>query len=477
MLALGVSFLSGLAVGAAVGVAATVLAALTLLPALLGFIGPRVLSRRQRRNLAADGPAEAPLTGFWSRWALFVQRRPVVPVAVALVIIGTLASPFFSLRLGTSDQGNDPVGTTTRMAYDMLATGFGPGFNGPLQLVAEVPTSTEPGFAHRLVAGVTAQPDVARVEPAVVPAKQGIDVLLVNVYPKTAPQSAATTDLINQLRVSTIPRATAGSGVDVYVGGQTATFVDFDHVISDKLPLFIAVVILLSFLLLVVVFRSIVIPLTGALMNLLSLGAALGILVAVFQKGWLASAIGVSSSGPIEAYLPVMMFAIVFGLSMDYQVFLVTRIHEEWLTTHDNATAVRNGLAATGKTITAAALIMIMVFGSFASGSERVIKEFGLGLAGAVLVDAVLIRMAIVPALMRMLGRANWWFPRWADRLVPHVSVEPQTHDQVLDEPRLQEQLLSQMDGQSEDLLVTSSCVESQLMVDTLVSGDSLHIQ
>jgi RND superfamily putative drug exporter len=278
------------------------------------------------------------------------------------------------------------------------------------------------------------------VEPAVVPAKQGIDVLLISVYPKTAPQSAVTTDLINHLRVSTIPRATAGSGVNVYVGGQTATFVDFDHVISDKLPLFIGVVILLSFLLLAVVFRSIVIPLTGALMNLLSLGAALGILVAVFQKGWLASAVGVSSSGPIEAYLPVMMFAIVFGLSMDYQVFLVTRIHEEWLTTHDNATAVRNGLAATGKTITAAALIMIMVFGSFASGSERVIKEFGLGLAGAVLVDAVLIRMAVVPALMRMLGRTNWWFPRWADRLVPRVSVEPQTQDRVPDEAHVQEQ-------------------------------------
>jgi RND superfamily putative drug exporter len=272
-----------------------------------------------------------------------------------------------------------------------------------------------------------------------VPAKQGTDVLLVNVYPKTAPQSPATTDLINQLRVSTIPRATAGSGVDVYVGGQTATFVDFDHVISHKLPLFIAVVILLSFLLLVVVFRSVVIPLTGALMNLLSLGAALGILVAVFQKGWLASAVGVSSSGPIEAYLPVMMFAIVFGLSMDYQVFLVTRIHEEWLTAHDNATAVRNGLAATGRTIAAAACIMIMVFGSFASGSERVIKEFGLGLAGAVLVDAVLVRMAIVPALMRMLGRANWWFPGWANRVVPHVSVEPQTQDRVLDGDHVQE--------------------------------------
>jgi putative drug exporter of the RND superfamily len=238
MLALGVSFLSGLAVGAAVGVAATVLAALTLLPALLGFIGPRVLSRRQRRTLATDGPAELPLTGFWSRWALVVQRRPVVPVAVALVIIGTLASPFFSLRLGTSDQGNDPVGTTTRTAYDMLATGFGPGFNGPLQLVAEVPTLTEPGLAHRVVAGIASQPDVARVESGVVPAKQGNDVLLVNVYPKTSPQSAATTDLINHLRISTIPTATAESGVDVYVGGQTATFVDFDHVISDKLPLF-----------------------------------------------------------------------------------------------------------------------------------------------------------------------------------------------------------------------------------------------
>jgi putative drug exporter of the RND superfamily len=237
------------------------------------------------------------------------------------------------------------------------------------------------------------------------------------------------------------------------------------------------VVILLSFLLLAVVFRSVVIPLTGALMNLLSLGAALGILVAVFQKGWLAKAIGVSSSGPIDAYLPVMMFAIVFGLSMDYQVFLVTRIHEEWLTTHDNATAVPNGLAAVGKTITTAAFIMIMVFGSFASGSERVIKEFGIGLAGTVLIDAVLIRMAIVPALMRMLGRANWWLPRWADRFLPHVSVEPQSHDWIPNEDCVQERRLSQTDAKSEDLLVTSSYVESESMVDTLASADSVHIK
>ena len=410
MLALGVSFLSGLAVGAAVGVAATVLAALTLLPALLGFIGLVFLAggnveigdRQSRRGpfyrlLVPLGPVCSAATRRTRRRRSGDRRHARHTV---LLVAARYLGP--GQRPGRHD---DPYGV--RHARHGIRSRF----NGPLQLVADVPTSTEPGFAQRVVAGVAAQPDVTRVEPAVVPAKQGTDLLLVNVYPNTVPESPATTDLINQLRVSTIPRATAGSGVDVYVGGQTATFVDFDHVISDKLPLFIAVVILLSFLLLVVVFRSVVIPLTGALMNLLSLGAALGILVAVFQKGWLASAIGVSSSGPIEAYLPVMMFAIVFGLSMDYQVFLVTRIDEEWLTTHDNATAVRNGLAATGKTITAAALIMIMVFGSFASGSERVIKEFGLGLAGAVLVDAVLVRMAIVPALMRMLGRANWWFP------------------------------------------------------------------
>jgi len=428
MFTLGVSLLNGLAVAAAVGVACTMLAALTLLPALLGFIGPHVLGRRQRRDLADHGPSGTELggPGFWSRWATFVQRRPVLPAVAALAIIGVLTIPFFSLRLGSSDQGSDPVGTTTRTAYDMLARGFGPGFNGPLQLVTDVPPAAQPAIVRRLASRLSAQPGVAGVSlPQVIPAGNGRNVVLMNVYPATSPQSAATTSLISRLRDSVIPRATAGTGVRVYLGGSTAVFVDFDHVIAQKLPLFIAVVVLLSFLLLSLVFRSIVIPLTGAVMNLLSIGAAFGIVTAVFQKGWLGGLIGVSRPGPVEAFLPVMLFAILFGLSMDYQVFLVTRMHEEWHRTHDNSIAVRDGLAATGQTISAAALIMILIFGSFILGGQLLIKEFGLGLASGVLVDAIVIRMAVVPAVMRLLGRANWWLPARADRWLPGLSVEP----------------------------------------------------
>jgi putative drug exporter of the RND superfamily len=249
-------------------------------------------------------------------------------------------------------------------------------------------------------------------------------VALVDVYPTTSPQSSATTDLVNRLRQIVVPNAVAGSALTVYVGGSTALYVDFAHVLSAKLPLFIGLVVLLSFLLLALVFRSLVIPLISAILNIFSIGAAFGILVAVFQWGWLGSIIGVNKSGPIESFLPVMLFAIVFGLSMDYQVFLVTRIREEWVKTGDSQLAVRNGLAATGKTITAAALIMILVFGSFILGGERVIKEFGLGLAGGVLVDAVVIRMAIVPAVMTLLGKTSWWFPVWLDRVLPHVGFE-----------------------------------------------------
>jgi RND superfamily putative drug exporter len=348
-----------------------------------------------------------------------------LPAVVALIAVVLIALPFFSLRLGSSDQGNDPVGTTTRQAYDTLATGFGPGFNGPLQVVAVVHGPEDQAALSRVVAAAKVQPNVASVSaPILIPDKTGSEVATFEVYPKSAPQDAATTTLINRLRDQTVPKAVAGSGLTVYVGGLTAVFVDFAHVLSSKLPLFIGLVVLLSFLLLALVFRSLVIPLISAAMNMLSIGAAFGVLVAVFQWGWLGSLLGVSRSGPVEAFLPVMLFAILFGLSMDYQVFLVTRMHEEWLKTGDNRMAVRNGLAATGKTITAAALIMILVFGSFIFGGERVIKEFGLGLAAGILIDAVVIRMAIVPALMLLIGKSNWWFPRWLDRSLPHIGFE-----------------------------------------------------
>jgi len=435
MFALGVSFLYGLAVSASIGVAFTMLAALTLLPAMLGFIGPRVLSGRQRKRLAREGPRLVGRQGFWPRWADFESRRPVFAALGALVIIVLVALPFFSMRLGSSDAGNDPAGTTTRVAYDMLARGFGPGYNGPLQVVVVSHDGPQPAAVANLDTALSTHPGVEHVgTPITLPPKDGTTVTLLNVYPTTAPQDAATTTLIDDLRQQTIPAAVAGTGVTVLVGGTTAIFVDFTRVLSSKLPLFIGLVVLLSFLLLAIVFRSIVIPLTAAAMNILSIGAAFGVLVVVFQHGTFGSIVGVNRAGPIEAFLPVMLFSILFGLSMDYEVFLITRIHEEWLRSGDNRTAVRNGLAATGKTITAAALIMILIFGSFVFGGDRIIKEFGLGLAAGIFMDAVLIRMAIVPAVMFLLGKSNWWFPKSLDRVLPRLGIDPDTVGIHLDE-------------------------------------------
>ena len=434
MFALGVSFLYGLAVAAAIGVLLTMISALTLLPAMLGFIGPKVMSRSQKRNLAEHGPriVGAGTTGFWPRWADRIQRRPAFSAMAGLLIVVIIALPFFSLRLGSSDQGSDPVGTTTRTAYDLLAKGFGPGFNGPLQLVSVVNSQADKDVINKVAAAVEKQPGVVHkpLVPVFIPSKTGgnSEVAFISVYPTTAPQAAATTNLIYHLRDDTIPQAVGNSGVKVLVGGDTAIFVDFAHVLSAKLPLFIALVVVLSFILLSIVFRSLVIPLVGAVMNLLSIGAAFGILVAVYEWGYIDKLFGISRTGPIESFIPVMLFAILFGLSMDYQVFLVTRMHEEYLKSGDNRIAVRNGLAATGKTITAAALIMILVFGSFILGGQVVIKEFGIGLAGGILVDAVFIRMAVVPSLMMLLGKANWWFPKGLDRLLPKVSVEAEDH-------------------------------------------------
>ncbi len=428
MFAIGVSFLYGLALAAAVGVALTMVAALTLLPAMLGFIGPKVMSRTQKKNLALNGPriVGADSKGFWPNWADRVQRRPWLSASVALAAIIALALPFFSLQLGSADQGTDPAGTPTRVAFDMLSHGFGPGYTGPLMVVGVVQPDQH-AVINRVAADIAQQPGVAAPPvPTYIPSKTGGgDVMLMNVFPTTSPQDAATTDLVNHLRSDTIPAAVGHSGLDLLVGGNTAIFIDFANVLSSKLPLFIGLVVLVSFLLLMMVFRSLLIPLTAAVMNLLSIGAAFGILVAVFQWGDGGSIIGLSGTSPVEAFLPVMLFAILFGLSMDYQVFLVSRIHEEYIKSGgDNKMAVRNGLAATGKTITAAALIMILVFASFILGGERVIKEFGIGLAAGVLVDAVLIRMAVVPSLMMMFGKANWWLPGWLDRVLPHVSVD-----------------------------------------------------
>ncbi|HEU4978644.1 MAG TPA: MMPL family transporter [Solirubrobacteraceae bacterium] len=426
MFALGVSFLYGVAIAASIAVGFTVLASLTLLPALLRFIGPRVLSRRQRRALAESGPVHAESApGFWARWSGALTARPAAFAAVAAILLVVIAIPFLGMRLGSSDSGSDPSGSTTRKAYDLLAKGFGPGYNGPLQLVAKIDTPAERATFARVRAAVASTSGVVAVtRGAELPARGGGVVAIANAYPKGSPQDASTTALLHTLRGRVVPAAEAGSALRVLVGGQTAIFEDFSRVLANKLPLFIGVVVALSFLLLMMVFRSLLIPALAAVMNLLSAGAAFGVITAVFQHGWGASLLGIDKTGPIEAFVPVMMFAILFGLSMDYEVFLVSRIYEEWHRTGDNRAAIARGLAATGRTITAAAAIMVLVFGSFILGGERVIELFGLGLASAVALDAAIVRSALVPALMLLSGEANWRIPRWLDRRLPRMNVE-----------------------------------------------------
>ena len=434
MFALGLDFLYGLAIAASVTVLFTVAAAITLLPALFGFFGLKILPRRHRKALATGAITTTDESPGWTTWATRLTKRPTAWAALGILVMCVFAVPFLSLRLGASDEGNDPATTTTRKAYDLLAQGFGPGFNGPLQIVAPVSSPAQQAAFAKVVTEVGKVDGVAAAQPPVVLGPPGHQVAVATVYPTSAPQAAATGALVSHLRSVTIPATTAGTGLRVLVGGETAIFTDFSHIIGGKLPLFVGVVVLLSFLLLMIVFRSLVIPATAAVMNLLSAAAAFGIVTAVFQWGWFASFIGVDRAGPIEAFLPVMVFAILFGLSMDYEVFLVSRMHEEWLKSRDNEYAVRHGLAATAKTITAAAAIMVLVFASFILGGERVIKLFGLGLASAVFLDALIVRGMIVPGLMLRFGKSNWWLPAWLDRILPQWSVEPRAerdHERV----------------------------------------------
>ena len=433
LLVLNLGFLSGLGISAAITVLFTMATAITLLPALLGFLGPRVLSRRERRQLANDGPHEEGKKGWWARWAAFVSRRPRALVGGATIVMLVLAIPVLSLRLGLSDAGNDPASSTTRQAYDLLAQGFGPGFNGPLQLVAQGSSAGDQAALTRLVDTLRTEPGVAAV--VATPTHPGQDLAIVTVVPTSAPQDQATGDLISRLRNELIPAATTGSNLKVYVGGATAIFGDFADVISGKLPLFIAVIVGLGFLLLMVAFRSLLVPATAAVMNLLAAGAAFGVVIAVFQFGWGSEPLGLGRAGPIEAFLPVIMLSILFGLSMDYQVFLVSRMHEEWVHTGDNRYAVTTGQATTGRVITAAAAIMICVFVAFVFGGQRVIAEFGIGLAAAVFLDAFILRTVLVPAAMHLFGAANWWLPGWLDRILPHLSVEPADEPHTLPAP------------------------------------------
>jgi putative drug exporter of the RND superfamily len=427
---LGLSFLYGVAVAASLAVAVTVLASLTLLPALLGFFGRRVLPRRQRTRAAGRPEDLQQETPGWQRWARVLDRHPALLSVVALGLMLALAAPFLHLRLGLTDQGSDPAGSTTRQGYDLLTDAFGPGFNGPLLVITDLGARPATTATDALAARLRRDPDVAAVLPTAylggarpgVPAAGGVGIT--TVYPRSAPQDQATSALVERVRDRLVPAAERGSGQQLLVGGSTAIGDDFSTAIADKLPLFVGVVVLLSFLLLTVVFRSLVVATMAAAMNLLSAAAAFGIVTLVFQDGVGLSLLGVDRTGPILAFLPVILFAILFGLSMDYEVFLLSRVHEEWTHRRDNREAVLHGLAATGRTITAAAAIMVMLFLAFVLGPDLTIKLFGLGLAGAVLLDALVVRSVLVPALMLLLGRANWYLPRWLDRVLPHLSVE-----------------------------------------------------
>jgi putative drug exporter of the RND superfamily len=459
LIALGVNFFYGMAIGVAVAVSLTMLASLTLLPAVLSLLGHRVLPRSQRgalpsdrrvkillcvippicvvfwvlyslqwairpitRRLAAQRSAH-PRTGVWARWANVVAARKAIlgPVAAGVIIL--LAIPFFSMRMGHADQGNDPSNTTSRKGYDLISQGFGVGYNSTLTLVVSGPNVQ--ATADKVGAAVRTVKYVDPTSVFVLPKPLTDTVTIVSIKSTTSPEDAKTTQLVHTLRDDVLPPVYQGTGDHVYVYGQTAVYVDFTHVLSTKMPLFIGAVVLLSFLLLMIAFRSIVVPLTAAVMNLFAAGASFGIIVAIFQWGWGAEALGIGKGGPIEAFAPVLFFAILFGLSMDYQVFLVSRMHEEWVHTRDNKRAITVGQAETGGIITAAAIIMMCVFGGFLLGDNRVVKLIGLGLASAIFVDAFILRTVLVPSLMHLVGKANWWFPKWLDRITPRVSVEP----------------------------------------------------
>jgi putative drug exporter of the RND superfamily len=415
LLVLGLGSLQGIALAVALTVLVTMLASVTLLPALLAVLGPRLertIRRRAERSRREPGSR-------WRAWGTRVQRSPWPPLLAALAILVALSVPALGMRLGFADAGNRPPESTARQAYDLLAEGFGPGYNGPFVVVADG------GDGDALVERLSETDGIAAVTPP--RAAAGSDVTTVLAVPETAPQDAATGDLLETLRQEALPPLAKETGGRYLVGGSTAAAADFATTVGSRMPWFIAMVVGLSTLVLLLVFRSVLIPLKAAVLNLLSIGASLGIVTLVFQDGWFGAA-----PGPIEAFVPVLIFAIVFGLSMDYEVFLVTRMHEEWRRSRDPRGAVLEGLATTGGVITAAGAIMIVVFGAFLLSPNRMLQQFGLGLAAAVLLDAVVIRCLVVPAVMQVLGSRAWWLPRWLDRRLPSVALEPEPQSRLL---------------------------------------------
>lgn len=459
---MGLAFARGLAIGAVIGVLFMMLASISLLPALLAMVKHRIgvttwaaivslamfiigalfavvtktpafalagviavlvvtaLSfaiKPMRRHIPHRTPKAKELT-FWYRWSRFIQRRPWTAALSATAVLLILSAPLASIRLGFGDNGNAPESETVRRAYDMLAQGFGPGFNGPLFITVQGETAKSPEALQRFVATLNGTKGIAFAQG--MPASQDGSLSLVMAYPTTSPQDIKTEELIHELRSTVIPQ----TGVEAKVGGFTAAGVDFAESIGKRMPYLFIGVLSLSFLLLMAVFRSLLVPLKAVIMNLLSIGAAYGVLVAVFQWGWGMNLIGVGRAGPIESWAPMMLFAIVFGLSMDYEVFLLSRVKEEYDRTGNNASAVADGLTATARVITAAALIMVCVFAAFVLGHDRNLKLFGLGLALAVFIDATLVRMVLVPATMELLGDRNWWLPAWINRILPKIDVE-----------------------------------------------------
>ncbi|MET0626871.1 MAG: MMPL family transporter [Acidimicrobiia bacterium] len=418
LLLMQTSIYQGSAIGIAIGVLTTMLASVTLLPALLGFVGRNIDKFGIHRRKATTNTRES----VWVRWSHVIQRRPWPALIIGLIILLVLALPMLSMRFGLADSGNRPESDTTRRAYDLVAEGFGPGFNGPLLLVAETPDGEQDVAALTDLSNqLNGAEGVAFATPPI--SSEDGSIAVMRVFPTSDPQSQATADLVERLRDDVVP-SVIGDEVDVKVGGLTASADDFSAYTAERIPIFMGAVLLLSFLLLMVVFRSLLVPLKAVIMNLLSIGAAFGVVVAVFQWGWAADLIGVDRATPIEAWAPVYIFAIVFGLSMDYEVFLLSRIKEEYDRTGHNATAVADGLALTARVITAAAAIMVCVFGSFVLGDEVALKLLGLGLAVAVLIDATVVRLVLVPSTMELLGDWNWWLPKWLDRILPRVHVE-----------------------------------------------------